>query len=61
MIYPNTLQVSGFKFQVSSAATWADISKANRLLGWTPQISPEQGFQFAVDWHVANRQWLKDI
>ena len=41
--------------------TWADISKAERLLGWKPQVSPEQGFQLSVDWHIANRGWLKDI
>jgi UDP-glucuronate 4-epimerase len=41
--------------------TWANISKAKRLLGWSPTVSPEQGFKLAVDWHVANRDWLKGI
>ena len=41
--------------------TWADISKAKRLLGWTPQVSTEDGFLRAIDWHIANRGWLKDI
>jgi len=41
--------------------TWADISKAERLLGWKPEVSPEDGFRGTVDWHVANREWLKDV
>ncbi len=51
-------QVSGFKFQVSYSA-WAGITKAKRLLGWAPQISSEDGFRRAVEWHLANRDWLK--
>ncbi|MBL9218343.1 MAG: NAD-dependent epimerase/dehydratase family protein [Opitutaceae bacterium] len=54
--------IDGKPFHVADIKeTWADISKAERLLGWTPQISPEQGFQYSVDWHIANRGWLKDI
>jgi nucleoside-diphosphate-sugar epimerase len=41
--------------------TWADITKAQRLLGWSPQITTEVGFCKAVDWHAANRVWLKVI
>jgi UDP-glucuronate 4-epimerase len=53
-------QVSGFDFQVSSSA-WADIAKAKRLLGWSPQITPEEGFRRTVAWHLENGQWLKGI
>lgn len=42
-------------------ATWADIAKAERLFGWTPKISPMEGFRRCVDWYVANRSWLKDV
>ncbi len=41
--------------------TWADISKADRLLGWKPQVTPHEGFQRSVDWALAHAEWLKDI
>lgn len=36
--------------------TWADISKANKLLGWKPSISLEEGVKRSVEWHLANKQ-----
>jgi nucleoside-diphosphate-sugar epimerase len=41
--------------------TWADIAKAQRLLGWAPEISAEEGFLNTVEWHVANRDLVKNI
>jgi UDP-glucuronate 4-epimerase len=41
--------------------TWADIMKAKRMLGWSPQISPAEGFTRAVEWHIANKAWLKSV
>ncbi|MCF3648467.1 NAD-dependent epimerase/dehydratase family protein [Synoicihabitans lomoniglobus] len=41
--------------------TQADVSKAARLLNWTPQVKPEVGFDRTVAWYEANRSWLKDI
>ena len=41
--------------------TWADIAKAKRLFGWTPEVSPEEGFRRTVAWHQANRRWLNEI
>ena len=41
--------------------TWADISKAKKLFGWEPRISPMDGFQRCVDWYLANKSWLKDV
>ena len=35
--------------------TWANISKAERLLGWKPEISFEEGIKRSVDWHLANK------
>ena len=41
--------------------TWADIAKAERLLGWKPEVTPEEGFRRTVEWHRANRAWLGEI
>ncbi len=35
-------------------ATWADIRKAEELLGWQPQISLDEGLRRSVEW---NREW----
>lgn len=43
------------------ASTQADISKANRLLDWRPQVTPADGLKRTVDWYQSNRSWLKDI
>ncbi len=42
-------------------ATWADVSRAKRLLDWTPQTTLEEGLQAAMAWYQANRQWARDI
>lgn len=54
--------IAGKPFHVADIKeTWADITKAGRLLGWTPRVSPEEGFQRTVDWYLENRAWLRDI
>jgi dTDP-glucose 4,6-dehydratase len=35
----------------------ADASKAERLLGWRPQVSFEEGLERTIEWYVANRAW----
>ncbi len=35
--------------------TWANISKAEKLLGWKPEVSFEEGIKRSVDWHLANK------
>ncbi len=42
-------------------STWADISKAKSLLDWEPEISVEEGVRRTVEWHLENRDWLKDV
>ena len=40
---------------------WADISKANRLLGWSPKTSIEKGLARAVEWYRQNRSWVNEV
>ena len=42
-------------------ATWADIGKAERLLGWRPQVTFEEGVLRAAEWYRENRSWAKDV
>ena len=42
-------------------ATWADISKAKRLLGWEPQIPWKTGVTRLNDWYLDNRSWARQI
>jgi len=37
-------------------ATWADISKAQKLLNWQPQVSLEEGIKRTVEWTENNWQ-----
>lgn len=39
-------------------ATWADIKKARKLLGWQPNINLEQGITFSVTWFTENKGWV---
>lgn len=41
--------------------TWADIGKAEHLLGWHPEIGFDEGLERTVDWHAKNRDWLRKI
>jgi len=42
-------------------ATWADISKADRILGWRPTISIEEGIRRSVEWYLNNREFARLI
>lgn len=41
--------------------TWADISKAEKMLGWKPQEGIREGVQQCVDWYLENRDWLSRV
>lgn len=41
--------------------TWADIRKAESLLGWRPGVSLEEGIARAVEWYEAERHWAREI
>jgi UDP-glucuronate 4-epimerase len=42
-------------------STYADIKKANRLLGWEPVVSISEGLEKTVNWHIENRAKLREI
>lgn len=42
-------------------ASWADITKAERLLDWRPKYSFETGVTALVKWYQENRAWAKEI
>lgn len=41
--------------------TWADISKAERLLGWKPEVDLEDGLDQAVEWYLQNREFAQAL
>jgi len=41
--------------------TWADISKAKKLLNWEPNIGVNEGIKKSVEWYLENKSWVKDI
>lgn len=42
-------------------ATWADISKARRMLDWSPQTTLEAGLATTVEWYRENRSWARGL
>ena len=42
-------------------ATWADISKAERMLGWRPQTDFRTGVSKLVEWYMKERSWASQI
>jgi UDP-glucuronate 4-epimerase len=43
------------------ATNWADVSKANRLLGWEPIVSLADGLGNLVAWYNQERSWASSI
>jgi UDP-glucuronate 4-epimerase len=39
------------KIKADMDVTWADISKAKKLLGWEPKVSFEEGIRQLMSWH----------
>ncbi len=41
--------------------TWADISKADALLEWRPEVSLADGIAETIAWYQNNHEWLRDV
>ena len=41
--------------------TWADITKAQKILGWAPSVGIEEGLKKSIDWYLENKSWVKEI
>ena len=42
-------------------ATWADISKAKRMLAWQPKVGLEEGINRTVQWYQENKKWIAGV
>lgn len=42
-------------------ATWANIEKASRLLGWGPAVTIDDGLEASVAWYLEQRSWALEI
>lgn len=42
-------------------STWANISKAKKILKWEPKIKLDEGLEKTVEWYYQNKSWLKVI
>ncbi len=42
-------------------ATWANIDKAGKELGWKPKIAVEEGMEMTVKWFIDNRTMLRKL
>ncbi len=42
-------------------ASWANVEKAGKLLGWEPQVPLKEGLRRMVEWYNAERAWASTI
>jgi len=42
-------------------ATWANIDKAKKVLGWKPTMPLEKGIEKTVNWFIENRDFVKKL
>ncbi|MFP4459124.1 MAG: GDP-mannose 4,6-dehydratase [Candidatus Zixiibacteriota bacterium] len=41
--------------------TWANIDKADDILGWQPKVSLDEGIKRTIEWHKKNKPLLRKI
>jgi UDP-glucuronate 4-epimerase len=42
-------------------ATWADIGKSKKMLGWYPKTTIEEGIKKTVQWYFENREFVNRL
>lgn len=42
-------------------ATWADITEARQLIGWSPKTTIEEGIKKTVEWYKENKSLIEQI
>ena len=42
-------------------ASWADITKARTLLGWSPSTPLDEGLRATIEWYRSHRDWLRKL
>ena len=42
-------------------ATWADITRAQELLGWKPEVAIDDGLRETVAWYQVEREWASMV
>jgi nucleoside-diphosphate-sugar epimerase len=47
--------------QADMLASWADVTKAGRILGWEPHVGLEEGLARMAAWYKSEREWAATI
>ena len=43
------------------SASWANVEKAKRMLGWSPKITLDEGIQQVVNWYQQEYDWASQV
>ena len=49
------------RHEADPSLTWAEIGRAQRLLGWTPEVGIEEGIRRTVAWYMENQEWARQL
>ena len=49
------------RHEADPCLTWADIGRAQRLLGCVPEVGIEDGIRRTVAWYMENREWARGL
>ena len=51
----------GERHSADPMMTWADVSRARDLMGWTPTVGIEEGIRRTFEWYLENRDWARSL